>query len=221
MIKILLADDQKLLRDSFKKIIELYEDMQVIATAKDGQEAIELCKTLIPDIILMDISMPVIDGIEATQIIKKTLPHVKILVLTAAEDREIVNKAIQSGADGFIIKNIGTEELILSIRSVVSGLGIIHGDLLGAISDSRQKTSKNQNETSVYIEDAKVSLSERDLSIIQMVVDGMSNQEIALALFMAEGTIKNKITELLSKLNLKDKTQLAVYALKNNLPSNQ
>jgi len=217
MIRIMIVDDQKLLRESFKHIIENNSDMKVVATAVNGLEAYELCGEVNPDIILMDVSMPVCDGLESTKLIKSKYPSIKILILTASNDESDVAEAINYGADGYILKDIGTEELIISIKSTSLGLSIIHRNFLNTYSLNMNKSTHTIQGTVLNIEGIKVSLSEREIKIIQMIVEGQDNKEIGASLFIAEGTVKNTITEIISKLQLKHRTQLAVYAIKNNL----
>lgn len=213
----MLADDQKLLRESLKNLIENNSDMKVVASAVNGLEAYELCGTINPDIILMDISMPVCNGIEATKLIKSKYPSIKILILTASNDEEDVVEAIHLGADGYILKDIGTEELILSIKSAFLGLAVLHKDLLNIHSLNKPVSVRHSKSKTLKINGIDVSLSERELKIIEMIVEGKDNKEIGASLFIAEGTVKNTITEIISKLQLKHRTQLAVYAVKNHL----
>ncbi len=215
MTTVIIAEDQKLLRESFKNIIENNSDIKVVASATNGKEAYNLCKRYKPNVVLMDLSMPICSGTEATKLIKADFPSVKVLILTASNDKDDVAKAISNGADGYVLKNIGTEELILSIRSTSLGLGIVDKDLFDPIVLNLCKGNKN-NKT-VDVSGINISLTERKLSIVTMIVDGKDNKEIGASLFIAEGTVKNIITEIISKLQLKDRTQLAVYAVRNEL----
>jgi len=218
MLKVLIADDQKLLRESFKAIIENTKDILVVACAANGREAYELCGKYDPDVVLMDISMPVCNGTEATKLIKSNYPHIKVLMLTASDDEFDVSQAIKNGANGYILKTVGTEELVLSIKSISLGLQIIHQDVLrAASSDIHHIETKKTTSNKVMVEGIDVIITDRELDIIQMIVDGKDNKEIGAALFIAEGTVKNTITTIISKLQLKDRTQLAVFAIKKLL----
>lgn len=217
MTQVIIAEDQKLLRESFKNIIENNSDIRVVACATNGNEAYDLCKEYKPDVVLMDLYMPVCNGMEATKLIKSKFPSIKVLILTASNDTKDVTDAISSGADGYILKDISTEELILSIKSASLGLGIITKDILNPIVSNLHKENKKTKKKTIAIEGINVSLTERELNIVAMIVDGKDNKEIGAALFIAEGTVKNIITEIISKLQLKDRTQLAVYAVKNKL----
>ncbi|KLU67313.1 MULTISPECIES: response regulator transcription factor [Desulfosporosinus] len=216
MLKVLIADDQKLLRESFKTIIEKNSEMQVVACAANGKEAIELCAKLKPDVVLMDISMPLYNGTEATKLIKSKYPSIKVLIVTASDDENDVSQAIMNGADGYILKTVGTEELILSIKSTYLGLQIIHKDVFKPETFAGSSGETNMlRHNQVTIEGIDIKLTDRELDIVQMIVEGKDNKEISASLFIAEGTVKNIITTIISKLHLKDRTQLAVFALKN------
>ncbi|OCA97482.1 response regulator [Clostridium beijerinckii] len=217
MTRVIIAEDQKLLRESFKNIIENNSDIKVVACATNGNEAYDLCKEYMPDVVLMDLSMPICNGTEATKLIKTELPSVKVLVLTASNDKSDVTDAISNGADGYILKDISTEELILSIKSTSLGLGIITKDILSPMILNLRKENKKAKKKIIDINGINISLTERELKIVSMIVDGKDNKEIASSLFIAEGTVKNIITEIISKLSLRDRTQLAVYAVKNGL----
>lgn len=215
MTKVLIAEDQRLLRESFKNIIENNSDITVVGCVTNGNEAYHFCKNSLPDLILMDISMPDCDGIKATKLIKSNYPHVKILILTASNDECDVLEAIKNGADGYILKDIGSSELILAIKSIIAGLAIVQKEILTSI-PVQSKHNRHDN-LMINVDGINVILSEKELQILKLIIDGNNNKQIAAELFMAEGTIKNKVTEMISKLHLKDRTQLAVYAIKNNL----
>lgn len=217
MTRVIIAEDQKLLRESFKNIIENNSDIKVVACATNGNEAYNLCKEYMPDVVLMDLSMPICNGTEATKLIKEELPSVKVLILTASNDKSDVTDAISNGADGYILKDISTEELILSIKSTSLGLGIITKDILSPMILNLRKENRKAKKKIIDINGINISLTERELKIVSMIVDGKDNKEIASSLFIAEGTVKNIITEIISKLSLRDRTQLAVYAVKNGL----
>ena len=217
MTRVIIAEDQKLLRESFKNIIENNSDIKVVGCAVNGNEAYKLCKEHKPDVVLMDLSMPICNGSEATKLIKSDFPSVKVLILTASNDKADVADAISNGADGYILKDISTEELILSIKSTSLGLGIITKDILTPIVSNLRKENKKNKKKTFTKDGVNISLTERELKVVAMIIDGKDNKEIGASLFIAEGTVKNVVTEIISKLQLKDRTQLAVYAIKNNL----
>jgi DNA-binding NarL/FixJ family response regulator len=214
---VLIADDHRLLRDSFKSIIELNSDIQVVACAANGEEAYLYCEKYMPDLVLMDIFMSVCDGLEATRLIKSKFPHIKILILTSSTDDFDLSEAFLNGADGYILKDIGYEELILSMKSTMVGLGIIPRELLSNI--IKRKNESIIDIRSVELDGVKVTLTKRQHEILQMIVKGFDNKQISQALYIAEGTVKNNITEIISKFRVKDRTQLAIYAIKNSVVS--
>ncbi|MBD7911705.1 MULTISPECIES: response regulator transcription factor [Clostridium] len=217
MTTVIIAEDQKLLRESFKKVIESNSDIKVLACATNGLEAYDLCKKYKPNVVLMDLIMPVCNGSKATKLIKTDFPHIKVLILSASNDKKDVTDAIRNGADGYILKSISTEELILSIKSTSLGLGVITKDILNPMVLNIHNENKKSLKRNVSVAGINISLTERELHIVSMIVDGKDNKEIGASLFIAEGTVKNIITEIISKLQLKDRTQLAVYAVRNEL----
>lgn len=219
MINVLLADDQKLFRESIKNFIELTGDFKVMTCVNNGKEAFDYCKHSLPDVILMDLVMPICDGIEATKLIKDKYPSVKILILTASNEGDYLTEALNNGADGYILKDIGMEELILSIKSTAIGLGIIHKNVMRSVSEYNQSNTnaRQVDYKTIRVEGINVTLNDKELRIIELIIDGKDNKEISEIMFLAEGTIKNKIAEIISKLQVKDRTQLAVYCIKNNI----
>jgi DNA-binding NarL/FixJ family response regulator len=218
IMRLLIADDHKLLRESLKYVIENKTDFEIVGYAANGEEAFELCQKLLPDLVIMDIAMPVCNGIEATKKIKDKFPGIKVLMLTASYDGIDFSVALQNGADGYILKDVGTEELILSIQSTALGLGIIQKEFLNSLIPMEQNKEKKPVINNIIdVEGTKIKITDRQRKIIEMIVEGYDNKAISTALFIAEGTVKNNISEIISKLKLRDRTQLAVFAIKNNL----
>jgi DNA-binding NarL/FixJ family response regulator len=217
MIKVLIVDDQQLLLDLLNHMLSNAEDIDVVATGRDGNQAIALAEKHQPDVILMDIQMPNCDGIEATKRIKKHHPEIKILILSSSSEDRDVHKALSSGADGYILKTIHEEELFAVITSVYANIEVIHEDVKNAAIRSRMGDFSEEEGKIVMVEGVKVKLSERDLDIIKMIIEGKSTKEMAAALFVSEGRLRNIITELIQKLMCENRTQLAVYALQNDL----
>ncbi|SFW13465.1 response regulator transcription factor [Ruminococcus flavefaciens] len=207
MINVILADDVKILRAGLKAVLVSDEDINVVAEASDGKEAYEMCVRYKPDVVLMDMRMPDYDGGYGTRKIKDTLPDIKVLVLTTFDDKETVEKAISSGADGYILKEMDNDKIINSIKAVAGGINVFCNNIFRSIKKDvlLQQDGKN------------FDLSERDVNILRLICDGLDNKEIASQLFLAEGTVRNSVSKLLEKLNVKDRTQLAVFAIKNNL----
>lgn len=216
MIKIIIADDILILRQGLKAVLEQDSELQVIGMAANGLEAYELCKTNLPDVVLMDMCMPNYDGSFGTQKIKAEFSDVKVLVLTTFDDKETIDTALTSGADGYILKEMEDIKIINSIKAVANGVHVFGQNIFQQIRPSftrQEDTSSLPSKSNAFIE----KLSERELDIIYCITEGMDNKEIAATLFLAEGTVRNNISRILEKLQLKDRTQLAVFAVKHNL----
>ena len=162
--------------------------------------------------------MPKCDGVEGTRLIKSKYKEIKVIILTTFNDEGNVTRAIKNGADGYVLKDISPDQLILTVKSVFKGYSIMHQSTLNTFIDSKDKEKKNKK-TSANIKKEKVNvrLGKRELEILNLIVEGKNNKEIAETMFISEGTVKNTISHMLNKLNLKDRTQLAVFAVKNNI----
>ena len=204
-IKVVIADDSDFVRDGMKIILDVDDDFEVLGCAANGREAVRLAQETRPDVILMDIQMPEMDGIEATKlIVERDLG--KVLILTTFDDDQLVQKALQNGAKGYLIKNHTPEHLKQMIKSVYQGTGVMEEKMLESLAKGAgAKELGGGFDASGY--------SERELEIIKAVADGLSNKEIAARLYISEGTVKNYITTILSKENLSHRTALAVYYL--------
>lgn len=208
MIKVLIADDIQILRHGLKVILEHDNEIEVVGTAEDGEKAFEMCGKYKPDVVLMDMKMPVCDGESGTKRIKQAYPEIKVLVLTTFDDNETISKAMSGGADGYILKEMENEKIIQSVKSVYSGVNVFGGNVYSCI----------KKKFNVYSQTSEnIPLTERERDIIVLIAQGYDNKAIASELFLAEGTIRNNISKMLEKLSLKDRTQLAVFAIKNNL----
>lgn len=214
LIKTIIVDDEIILRESLKRLIEMDEDISVIGCGGNGKEALELCQRLTPDVVLMDIVMPDCNGIDGTLLIKEKFPMVKVIILTTFDDDKNIAKALQNGADGYVLKMITPDDLILAIKSVAKGMSIMHRKVLNSV--ARRFDAVNPPEP-LSAPERPSQLTPREVELIRMIVDGKSNREIAAEFFLAEGSVKNLVTSVLEKLGLKDRTQLAVFAVKNRL----
>lgn len=202
-IKVIIADDSDFVRDGMRIILDVDEDFEVIGCARNGREAIVIAKESAPDIFLMDIQMPEMDGIEATRyIVENNLG--KVLILTTFDDDVLVENALKNGAKGYLIKNHTPEHLKQMIKSVYNGTGVMEEAILENL------TKKTEIKASGFREE---SYTAREMDIIKAVAEGLSNKEIASKLFITEGTVKNYITSILAKENLSHRTALAVYYL--------
>ncbi|KNY25114.1 response regulator transcription factor [Pseudobacteroides cellulosolvens] len=214
MIKVLIVDDQAMLRQSLKFIIEQDLGIKVEATAGNGEDAFKLCGELKPDVVLMDIMMPVCDGIEGTRLIKSKYPNIKVIILTTFNNDENIKNALQNGAAGYLLKDADPEDLILAIKSVAKGMSIIHHDVFDNVV---KKVGDIESDKPAINNNPSIHFTDRELDVIRLIIDGKSNKEIGAELFITEGSVKNIITGTLDKAGLKDRTQLAVYAIKNHI----
>ena len=204
-IKVIIADDSDFVRDGMKIILDVDPEFEVIGTAANVREAIEIAQKSKPDVFIMDIQMPEMDGIEATKyIVEKDLG--KVLILTTFDDDQLVRQALKNGAKGYLIKNHTPDHLKQMIKSVYNGTGVMEENILENLASTAAGTGAAGGfDGSGY--------SERELEVIKAVAEGLSNKEIADRLFISEGTVKNYITGILSKENLSHRTALAVYYL--------
>lgn len=212
MINVLIAEDQAIVRNGLKMIIEQDKEIKVVAEAADGKVVLELVKSHHVDLILMDVRMPVMDGLEATKRIRAEYPSIKILILTTFNDEEYAIKAFREGANGFLLKSADGESLINSIKSCLAGGMSIHDDVAAKVMPKLLKENKPVKQT-----DLIDILTDREIEIVQHVGLGKTNKEIAGELFLSVGTVKNQLTQILQKLDLRDRTQLAIFAVKNDL----
>lgn len=216
MIKVMIAEDQELIRQSLEFVISNKEDMKIVGLAATGKEAVELAKDKKPDVILMDIRMPEMDGVEATKVIKKMNPDIKIIILTTFDDDEYVFDALKNGASGYLLKGISLNELVESIRIVMNGGSLINPSVATKVCKffsqmaEADYTSKIQN-------DVLSSLNKNELKIMKLIGMGLSNKEITKELNFSEGTVRNYISNILSKLNLRDRTQIAILAVQSGI----
>ncbi len=208
MIRLVLVDDQSLIRRGLRALLKTDPELEVVGEAENGKEAIDLVKTLQPDLILMDVRMPVMDGVQSTSEICQSFPQTKVLVLTTFDDREYVNQALQAGASGYLLKDTPFEELTQAIRLVYKGY-----TQLGPGLGNKVKIGSS-NPTTLTVGDEWEKLTPKEWEIVRAIAQGASNREIAQMLFIAEKTVKNRITNILSQLNLRDRTQLAIVVIK-------
>lgn len=214
MISVVLADSQRISSEGIKLILEGDNEIKVVGFAASISEVLLLCENLNPDIVLMDITMLGRDGVTGAKLITNRFETIKVIILTECKDNESIFRAMNSGANGYMLKDINPEELIMAVKSVALGLSVLHKDVFISVTEHVSTNGANAVLNKSHL---NVVITERELSIIRYIIEGKENREIALNLYMSEGTIKNAISGILRKLDLKDRIQLVVFVLKNNL----
>jgi len=211
---VLIVDDHILFREGLHHIISHWDDFEVVGEAPNGQVAIEMARELLPDIILMDISMPVMDGLQATRQISRELPATQVVMLTMSEDEENLFHAVQYGARGYVLKDIPSSGLHKKLSSVMRGEAALSGAMATKILNefSRTKAKLDASEAA-----GLEPLTEREQQVLELVVQGLSNPEIADKLFLSENTVKKYLHNILAKLHLNNRVEAAIYAVKEGL----
>lgn len=213
-IRILIADDHAVVREGLRTLIGTEPGMEVVGEAEDGFEAVQQACTLRPDVILLDMVMPHMDGLEAINEIKRKCPEAHILVLTSFADDEKVFPAIKAGALGYLLKNVSPERLLNAIRDVHQGKPSMSSDIAKKLMHEIQRDSE--------LPPTEEPLTEREMDVLRLVAKGLSNEEIAQALVLSQGTVRTHVSNILSKLHLANRTQAALYALREGIaPLNQ
>lgn len=210
----MIADDQELMRDSLSILLQSKEDIQIVGLAKDGLDVLEQIPMHKPDVILMDIRMPKMDGVLCTKQVKERYPDINVIVLTTFDDDAYIYDALKYGASSYLLKGVSLEELYQAIVTVVSGGGVIHPDVAIKAMRMFSDMARKHIETDTLLEEIK-NLSQTEWRIIAQVGNGLSNKEIAKQLSFTEGTVRNYISIILDKLSLRDRTQLAIWAVQN------
>lgn len=211
MIKILIADDQELIRESLKIILSTNNEFEVIDTVGSGKEVVESIRRHIPDIILMDVRMPDMDGVQCTKFVKEVYPEIKVIVLTTFDDDEYIFSALKYGASGYLLKGVSLDELTSAIKTVLQGGAIFNPNVASKVTKIFSEMAKNNIVAERIHDEDLPNLSDMEWKIIQQVSQGLSNKEIAEILKFTEGTIRNYLSVILDKLQLRDRTQLAIW----------
>jgi NarL family two-component system response regulator LiaR len=216
-IKVLVVDDHAIVRQGLRTFLELQPDMEVVGEGTNGIEAVDLARRMQPDIILLDLVMPEMDGIQATPQILKTCPNSRIIILTSFSEEDKVLPAIRSGAEGYLLKDIAPDELVQAVRDAYLGQVQLHPDvarkLMSAVAESAPKARKTP--------DTPGGLTEREHDVLCLIAEGMNNRDIAEKLFISEKTVKTHVSNILGKLGVADRTQAAIYALQRGLSSDE
>jgi len=214
-INLVIVEDHPLTRDTLAYQLKKLENINLMASLENGKQAVDFINTEKVDIMLMDIDMPVMDGVEATLEIKKINPNVRIIMLTNHKDKLKVLDSFSSGANGYCVKDIKINELSKVIDTVLEGGIWVDTKIAGFIFDVLKKVDEKQKEEKLSLED--FNISEREKEVLELIADGLSNEEITEKLFISKNTVKNHVASIISKLSVKDRTQVAVFALKHNL----
>jgi len=211
-IKVMIADDHAMVRQGLKTILELEDDIDVVTQAANGEEAVSRAKAHKPDVILMDINMPVLNGLQAIKMLKDEDRRYKIIVLTLHQDREYLFKTLQLGCEGYVLKDAESSVLIDAIRSVYNEQTYIQPNMTGEL-------VKEFNRVTLIEQDKSITnnLTNREIEVLKLIAEGMINKEIAKKLFISEKTVKNHISNIFKKLDVNDRTQAAIYAYKHNI----
>ncbi len=208
MIRLLVVDDQSLICQGLKAMLSLEDDLEVVGIANNGEQALTQVESLHPDVVLMDLRMPIMDGREATRKICQQYPRVKILVLSTFDDSQYIVDTIRAGAKGYLLKDMPSEELAQAIRAVYQGYAQLGPDLLQKFAEAVTPSEPVAKEATPTVP----KLTPREQEVLQLVGLGYTNREIAQSLYISEGTVKTHVTHLLSRLNLRNRSQLAIYA---------
>ncbi|SRR6266446_4814249 len=207
-IKILLVDDQPLFREGLRTLLSVHADFEVVGEAGNGEEAVRLARILLPSVVLMDLQMPLLDGVAATRRLQQELPGCRVIVLTTFDDDEKVFDGLRAGAIGYLLKDASSEKLSEAIRSAARGESFLQPSVAAKVVAEFARLSKRSVISDTTIE----QLSTRELEILCLIAGGASNREIAGALYLAEGTVKNHVTNILGKLGVRDRMQAALKA---------
>ena len=211
-IRVLIVDDQRLVREGIASLLEIQDGITVIGTAVDGRQAITQAEAMLPDVILMDVRMPVLDGVQATECIQAQLPECKVLMLTTFDDEEYIIKSLRAGAYGYLLKDTPAESLAQAIKLTYAGIYQLAPSVAGKLVGNWQKRTTEHSP-----EPIEHDLTKREMDVLQLLATGASNREIAEKLVVSEGTVKNHVSNILSRLGLRDRVQAALYAREHQL----
>ncbi|WP_274362497.1 response regulator [Paenibacillus thermotolerans] len=228
-VRIILADDHSLFREGLKRILNMEPGLRVIAECGDGQQVVDKCRELSPDVLLLDINMPIANGVEVTQTLHHSMPELKIIILSIHDDESYVFETLRKGASGYLLKDTETETLIEAIRTVIAGHAYIHPRVTGKlISQIRRMTDTDtEQETAVtgevfqqglgvrFIHTDDNPLTKREAEVLRLMAEGKSNRGIGDYLFISEKTVKNHVSSILQKMHVDDRTQAVIIAIKN------
>ncbi|WP_070121602.1 response regulator [Bacillus marinisedimentorum] len=207
MISVVLVDDHAVLRDGLKNIFALEEDINVVGEAVKGEDALRTIRAAAPDVVIMDINLPGMNGLEVTRIVKKEFPEIRILVLTMYSDDEYLMAALREGSDGYLLKDSPSEQVVEAVRTVALGESIIHPSMTKKLIDYHNRKK----------EDKETRLTEREREVLICLVEGLSNKEIAEKLFISDKTVKIHVSKIYKKLDVKSRSQAVIHAVQHHL----
>ena len=213
-IKVLIADDHRVVREGLAAILKTKENIEVVGEAQDGQEAVEKARALVPDVVLMDVSMPRMGGVEATRIIKREFPHIGIVALTMYEEQQYIFDLVRAGATGYLLKDTDSAQIVAAIRAIYRGESLIHPSVASKILAEFSLLAQRKGKRPSWVEH---DLTDREITVLRLVADGKTNKEIANSLDLSEKTVKNHVRNIFHKLQVYDRTQAAILAIRKGL----
>ncbi len=213
-IKVLIADDHGVVREGLMAMLQAIDIIDVVGEAKHGMEAVEQTKKLLPDVILMDLRMPCMDGVEATRLIKREFPHIGIIALTMNEEQQHVFDLVRAGATGYLLKDSDSSQIVDAIRAIARGDSLIHPSVAGKILAEFSLLAGDKTQTRSLVDH---DLTEREITVLRLVASGQTNKEVANSLELSEKTIKNHLGNIFHKLHVYDRTQAAVLAIRRGI----
>lgn len=214
MIRVLVVDDQPLIRDGLGSLLDLREGIEVAGTAINGQDALDKALQLAPDLILMDIRMPEVDGVEGTRLIRRELPEVKVLMLTTFSDSTYILEALEEGASGYLLKDLPTDLIVQAMLTVYHGGVVLPRDFTTHVLAEIRQTKQLEEDEANCIPALLNDLTSREKEVLGSLGEGLNNKEIACKLHITEGTVKNHVSNLIHKLEVRDRTQAAIFAVR-------
>lgn len=212
-IRVMLVDDQTLFREALEQALNLEEDLEVVASASNGREALAEAQRLRPDVVLMDLKMPELDGIRATEQIKQSQPECRVLMLTLFGDEEYLHRAILAGADGYLLKDIRRVEMVEAIRQAFAGRCLIDPSLMRSVMQQYVRLSRGEKMHTSYPD----GLTEREVEVLSLLAEGYPNKRIAEKLLLTVGTVKQHLSNIYEKIGVNDRTQAALYFIRKGL----
>jgi DNA-binding NarL/FixJ family response regulator len=206
-MKVLVVDDQRLIRDGIASLLDIQDGIEVVGTAVDGRDAIEKTLALEPDVVLMDVRMPEMDGVEAVAVLRQKAPGTRVVMLTTFDDEEYVVQALRAGAAGYLLKDLPSHELAAAVKLAHAGVAQFDPAALARLTNALSRPAVPED----------LDLTSREIEVLRLVAAGATNREIAGRLYLSVGTVKNHVSRILNRLNLRDRTQAAIYARDHGL----